>query len=186
MSAEQAKAHLATFLAETPASLAALRKSAAEHGQYAELLDLSVASLDPLWQWVTDRVAWRAGYRPPASSAEPPMTIDPARVEPAELLPFWFHSNPAQWATFSFDTLWLTDRLGRYLGEVLVAHAPRAKWKVGRSAKRNYIYQNHPVISGVGGDEIEPIETAGGLIHKHLMNRAGPTPRQRMAEWLAR
>jgi hypothetical protein len=186
MSAEQAKAHLATFLSETPASLAALRESVAEGGLAPERLDLSVESLDPLWRWVIGRVSWRDGYRPPRSSAEPPAPIDQSTVESDEMLPFWFRSNPAQWSTFSFETLWTTDRLGRYMGEVLVARAPTAKWKVGRSRVRNYVYQNHPVISGVGGDEIEPVETAGGLIHKHLMGRDALTPRQRMEEWLAR
>jgi hypothetical protein len=161
------------FVASLPARIERLRSlAAATGGPSADVLNLSVPSLDDLWRWGSSHLAWRRGAAPPADSAAVPEKLDLATVEPAEELPIWFLDSPATWGRFTKDSLWMINDLGCYLGEVVRAECPTARWKVGQSRRRGYIHQNRPVLDGLPVGVAEPISTTGGLAHEHLFGRA--------------
>ncbi|GGC05858.1 hypothetical protein [Cellulomonas carbonis] len=157
MSAAEAKAFLEQFLAHGPERLDALRRRLVADGAAREdELDLSAASLEPVWAWAVPRLSWRAGYEPPPLGMPGPR--GPAgELEPADELPEWFDARYHDAWRFSAKTLWVVDGVARYLAECLVAAVPGARWVVGRSRSKGYVYQNHPVVTGLPLDDVEPV-----------------------------
>lgn len=166
---QQAADYLETFLGVMQDRLDLLReRSAANGGPSPEVLDGSVESLGPLWEWALGQVSWRAGYRP-VPPGEPPPPIDLTTVEPATQLPEFYEDWPQSWAQFTGSTLWLMDGLGRYVGEVLCRSLPKARWRVGSSRVKGYIHQNRPVVGPIpAGDVFEPNGFAFALVRRHL------------------
>lgn len=174
LTARQAQEQLRLFCAETPQRLDELREVVGSTGgPAASALDLSPGSLGPLWEWARPRLAWREGWQPPVG-AEPPRRIAPEELEPAEVLPSWFDPAVPGWATFSAPTLWLVDGIARYLGECLIAEVPRARWGVGRSLRRSYVYRNHPVVQRLPIGECQPMVLVANTARRALTPSTGP------------
>jgi hypothetical protein len=174
MSRAEGKAFLDRFLRETPEQLERLRElAAATGGPRPEELDLTPASLTPLWTWAMPRLRWRSGYTPPPLG-EPGGRVPPEALEPEDQLPSWFDAGIPGWARWSADSLWLIDGLARYLGETLIAHVPRAKWVAGHARTKGYMYQNHPVVTGLPTDDSEPMDSVGVIAARELLQLPGP------------
>lgn len=180
----RARAYLAEFINEMEPCLDRLRsRSESTGGPSAAELDLSPASLDPLWDWARTGFAWREGYEPPAHTGLPGPRIE--AIEPLEELPSWFqdpglHSD----ARFSFDTVWLIDGLGRYLGETAVRHLDGFSWRVGHSRVKHYQFENQPVIAGPP-DEVQPFNLMSGAAN-WVLNPARPVEAPTLAETFER
>lgn len=173
MTRAEGKAYLQQFLGENDAALARLHEQAAGSGG-PTTLDLSPASLGPLWDWAVPRASWRDGWVP-VPLGEMPGQIYAQDLEPADQLPSWF-AFPSVNARFSAETLWLLDGLGRYLGQTLVASVPGAKWVAGHNRHKGYMYENHPVVR-IGPQEWEPMHSAGIVLGRALAPwSAGPGP----------
>lgn len=169
---QEAKAYLSEFCAENPERIDELRRRAASGGGPSpHELDLSPASLEPLWAWARPQLAWREGYRPPVG-AEPPRRVSTDELEPPAQLPSWFDPAVPGWSTYSAATLWLIDGLARYFGECLVATVPSARWAVGHARRKGYAYQNHPVVSGLPSGECEPMWVVAVTVQKALTSAA--------------
>lgn len=175
LSRSEAKAFLDRFLGETPDRLAWLRELAATSGgPAADRLDLTPASLDPLWAWAAPRLSWRDGYTPPAPG-EPGGRVPLDVLEPEDQLPTWFDPVVPGWARWSADSLWLIDGLARYLGETLVVQIPTARWVAGHARTKGYIYQNHPVVTGLPSDDSEPMASVAIVASRVLLPTPGPS-----------
>jgi hypothetical protein len=186
LSDKEAQAYFDKFIGAMPSQLDRLRQmSESTGGPTAKDLDLSINSLQPIWEWAAGRVAWRPGYVG-APAGEPQPLVDLATVEPAQDLPEWFSDWPQLWAQFSAPTLWLIDGFGRYLGETLVASFPGAKWKIGKSHVKGFVFQNHPVVSKVPlvGD-VEPIRSTFSFVRQQLDGRSYATPYELLSRWAA-
>lgn len=165
MGRHEATVFLGDFLACHEASL---RRFAVEIG---EELPLSEASLDQVWLLTAPKFAWREGYEPPEFGRPGPRIGVESLELPGEL-PMWFHHpSSAGYARFSADTLWLLDGVGRFLGEILIREAG-GRWAVGHSALKGYVFQNQPVIEGVGRELLNPIQISSVLASRAL--RQGP------------
>ncbi len=172
MSKAEASAYLEQFLREMPSALERLRTHCSATG--GPDLDGSVPSLDELWAWARPQFQWREGYVPPALG-QPGAQISADELEPTDALPSWFHHpSAAGYARYSAETLWLVDGLARYLGEVVVADVPGAGWRVGNARRKGYLFQNQPVVGGLGGDEQSPLHTCGILVGRALRAESVP------------
>ncbi len=173
LSRAEGKAYVQQFLGENDAALSRLREQAAGSGG-PTTLDLTVASLGPLWAWAVPRASWRTGWVPLPPGEIPPR-LSPDDLEPADELPSWF-AFPGGDARFSAETLWLLDGLGRYLGQTLVANVPGATWVAGHNRHRGYQYENHPVVR-IGSTEWEPMQSAGIVLGRAIDPwSSGPGP----------
>ena len=172
MSRAEAQGYLARFLAEMDACVRrVVDEASATGGPAPDAWDRTPGSLGPVWEWAVPRLAWRAGYQPPAGGAPGPR-IAADELEPAEQLPSWFHHpSAASYALFSAGTLWLIDGLGRYLGETVIANAPRTRWAAGHARAKGYMFQNQPVVHGLA-DEGSPLHTTAIVVARAL--RADP------------
>ena len=151
MTPPEAKAFLAAFLDQTPQRLADLSEQCAlQGGPPPHVLDLSPASLAPLWEWAEPRMSWREGYQPPPLGSSAPR-IPREDIEPLDALPDWYDYDRGDWV-FSASTLRLIDGLARYLGECFLHDIPGTRWKVGKNRHKGYVYQNQPVITGLPDD----------------------------------
>ena len=82
MSRAQAQTFLDGFRGELTPRVAALRsEAAASGGPSPRELDLTPASLGPLWAWAAPRLSWREGYEPPPG--EPPVHAAPIVRSPS-------------------------------------------------------------------------------------------------------
>ncbi|UEL29913.1 hypothetical protein [Pseudarthrobacter sp. L1SW] len=137
----EAAAALQEFLKERGPALTLLRERLVEDGQDPQaLLDGSLESLVPLWRWLLSRLARR----------DAPGATDPASVPP-EMWPSWERFTTAEERTLSLESLTLLDGLVSYLAEVVLGHAPNARWDVARGPQKRYHLNNHPVlVSGTG------------------------------------
>lgn len=139
-------------------------------------LTFSLGSLDPVWDAVEPKLAWRAGYEPPPLG-QPGPRIDADQLERPEDLPSWFHHpSSAGYARFSADTLWLIDGAARYLGEVLIQTAG-GRWVSGSEQVTGYMYQNQPVITGIRPEPVSPMQTCSVLAARSLRQRVERGPR---------
>lgn len=134
--------------------------------------------------WAARRLSLREGYEPPALGMPGPR-IEAADLEPPDQLPSWFHHpSGAGYARFSQETLWLIDGLGRYAGNALVATVPGTRWKVGHAPAKGYMFQNQPVVAGLG-EEIMPIQACAVLADKALAG-GQRTLRDAFDNWVSR
>ena len=143
MSRRQAAAAFQEYLDERGPALQRLRDALTADGHDPDsLLDGMVESLIPLWRWIVSHLAWR----------DAPGATDPASV-PRKEWPSWERHTREEESTLSFESLVLLDGLVSYLGVVIQAHAPTARWEVARHRIRRYVVNQHPVlVSGVGGN----------------------------------
>lgn len=141
MTRAQAAAALQEFLDERAPALVRLRAALAEDGPRPEtLLDGSIESLTPLWQWLLSRFTLR----------DAPGATDPASVS-REAWPSWERHTYEEELTLSFESLVLLDGLVSYLADVVLAQALEARWEAARHPIKRYAYNNHPVlVSGAG------------------------------------
>lgn len=175
LSRPEARAFLDRFTSETPQHLDRLRERAgATGGPPPEQLDLTASSLNRLWTWAAPRFSWRDGYTPPAPG-EPGGRVSLDALEPEDQLPSWFDPLVPGWARWSADSLWLIDGLGRYLGQTLVEEIPGAKWVAGHSRTKGYLYQNHPVITGLPADDSQPMASVAIIASRVLLPTPGPS-----------
>jgi hypothetical protein len=162
------------FISEMPQQLNRLRElCATTGGPRPEQLDLTAPSLGPLWAWAAPRLSWRAGYTPPAPG-EPGGRVSPDTLEPDDQLPSWFDPIVPGWARWSASSLWLIDGLARYLGETLITEVPKSRWAAGHSRTKGYMYQNHPVVTGLPADDSEPMDSVAIIASRVLLPTPGP------------
>ncbi|MFC3689271.1 hypothetical protein [Aquipuribacter hungaricus] len=174
LSRPEAAAYLERFLGETPQALARTVELAASlDGPRPGIFDLSAASLDPLWGWAAPLLSWRDGYTPPAPG-EPGGRVPLDVLEPEDELPSWFDPVVPGWARWSAESLSLIDGLARYLGETLVREVPTARWVAGHARARGYMYQNHPVVTGLPVDDSEPMASVAVIASRVLLPTPGP------------
>lgn len=169
MTKPEARAFLERFLAEMPARMEWLTGLCQDSGGPSKSeLDYSAASLNALWAWAQPRFAWRSGYRAPTSRGEIEPRFNPDDLEGPGDLPSWFHHpSGLGLATFSSDTLWLIDALGRYLGESVVRSIPEARWASGATRPKGNMLANQPVVAGLL-DEDSPIFACVGMASRVL------------------
>lgn len=173
LSRSEAKSFLDRFQDETPERLAALRDlTSSTGGPHADQLDLTPASLEPLWSWAAPRLSWREGFTPPPLG-EPGGRVSPEELEPEDQLPGWFDPIVPGWARWSAGSLWLVDGLARYLGETLVTQVG-ARWAAGHARTRGYVYQNHPVVTGLRTDAVQPMASVAIIAGRVLQPTPGP------------
>ena len=185
MSKLEAEEYFQRFMAEMPACERRLADTAsATGGPSPQSLDHAPESLGRLWEWAATRLAWREGYEPPALGLPGPR-IDAEDLEPADQLPSWFHHpSGVGYARFSPETLWLIDGLGRYAGNTLVETVPGTRWKAGHARTKGYMFQNQPVVAGLG-EEIMPIQVCAVLASKALTG-GQRSLREAFDNWLSR
>ena len=140
-------------------------------GRFATSLDcrltFEVDSLAEVWSAVVPKLAWRAGYTPPALGQPGPRTSS-EQLEPPRDLPSWFHHpSGAGYARFSAETLWLIDGAARYLGETLV-RTVGGRWTSGNAQIQGYMFQNQPVMAGITADPVSPMQTTAVLVARAL------------------
>ncbi|WP_104090875.1 hypothetical protein [Cryobacterium sp. N19] len=169
MTSADAAEYLAGFLGVQPMSL----------DRFASTIDreltFSPGSLEPVWDAVEPKLAWREGYEPPALG-QPGPRIDADQLELPEDLPSWFHHpSSAGYARFSADTLWLIDGAARYLGELLI-QTIGGRWASGSERVKGYMYQNQPVLTGIRPEPVSPMQTCSVLAARSLRQRVERGP----------
>ncbi|MEX5235845.1 hypothetical protein [Kocuria arenosa] len=143
MTETQAVEALGEFLAERSPALTHLRSTMAGHGQPPEVvLEDSLDSIPPMWEWITARAA--------------DLGVDPRPLEEDPTRPSW-----PSWARHGMlvdphppaATLALVDGYISYLAQVITAAVPDAQWRVGEHIIGNYPMLNYPVLAA-GGHQI--------------------------------
>lgn len=133
---KQSVAALQEFLDERPRALEQLRESLTADGQDAQvLLDGTVESLVPLWQWTLRHL----------KGPQAPGATDPASV-PREEWPSWERYTREEEKVLSMESVRHIDGLVSYLAQVVQQHAPAARWAVARHKVKRYAFNNHPVL----------------------------------------
>lgn len=137
MTRAQSRAAFEEFVAERGPALTRLRDVMAADGlDPARMLDGSVESLVPLWQWVVSHLTGR----------EDPGATDPASV-PREVWPSWERYTWEEERTLSLESLVLLDGLVSYLAEVVMARVPAARWDIVHHKIKRYVVNNHPMLT---------------------------------------
>ncbi len=141
MTKKQSEAAFQEYLDERGPALASLRKALLADGQDPDvLLNGTIDSLVPLWRRILSSL----------TELDAPGATDPASV-PREVWPSWERYIFEEEKTLSLESLFLLDGLVSYLGDVVQAHAPEARWAIARHGIKRYMYNNHPVlVSGKG------------------------------------
>uniref|UniRef100_UPI000B41EB94 hypothetical protein n=1 Tax=Arthrobacter globiformis TaxID=1665 RepID=UPI000B41EB94 len=143
MTKKQSKAAFQEYLEERVPALERLRGSLAADGQDPDaLLDGSVESLVPLWQWILAHL----------TRADDPAATDTTSV-PREQWPSWARYGGETVGKLSLESLFLLDGLVSYLGDVVQQRAPGARWEIAHHRIKRYHLNKHPVlVSGTGED----------------------------------
>lgn len=171
MTPSEAGVYLNQFLGEMELSLDIIDKLMDSGRTFAP------ESLVPVWEAASARLAWRAGYKPPAQG-QPGPRINGERLEPAQELPSWFHHpSGAGYARFSAETLWLIDGTARYLGETIVRNKTGCRWAMGDARAKGYMLQNQPVIVGITPFPVSPMQTCSVLVSRALESSVEVGPR---------
>ena len=169
MTRSEARAYLELFIGEMEPSMARLASSVDCE------LTFSPDSLQHIWNALTPQLSWRSGYTPP-ELGQPGPRFDPEQLEAPGELPSWFHHpSGAGYARFSAGTLWLIDGAARYLGETIIRNAG-GRWSPGDAASKGYMYQNQPVLDGLGSDSLSPLQACAVLSARALRQRSEPGP----------
>jgi hypothetical protein len=138
MTPAQAADALDEFLAERGPALQHLCSTMAGHGLHLDtLLDGSVNSVGPVWQWITTR-ADEHGTDPRSLTEDPTRPSWPSWARHVRLAA---PHPPAQ-------TLALVDGFTSYLAQVISTAAPGVHWIVGQHRYGCYPMLNYPVLAG--------------------------------------
>lgn len=133
----QAAEALEDFICERGPSLEQLRATMGAHDPELEaLLTGTVASVDPVWVWLSAQ-AHEHGLDPQPSDKDPTRTGWPSWARHVMLV------NPHP----PTRTLALVDGFTSYLAEVISTAAPDAHWDSGRHRIENYPLLNYPVLT---------------------------------------
>ncbi|GAA1745660.1 hypothetical protein [Kocuria aegyptia] len=136
MDTKQAADALDAYLGERGPALQRLRSALADHGQEpGEMLDGSVYSVSPLWAWTTTRIT-ELGVAPM------PLVEDPTRPS----WPSWARHGRLVDPHPPAATLALVDGFASYLGQLISAAAPQARWRVGEHLIADHPLLNYPVL----------------------------------------
>ena len=73
---------------------------------------------------------------------------------------------------FSAPALWLVDGVARYFAEAVIGAVPGARWRAGNAGSKGYVHQNHPVVTGLPADDMEPMWTVL-ICAAHALNPTG-------------
>jgi hypothetical protein len=143
MTLRQAADALDEFLAERDRGLRRLRRALAAHGVSPEaVLNGTVESVAPLWEWITGRITG--------------LGVDPRPLDRDPTRPSW-----PSWARHGMlvdphppaQSLGLVDGFTSYLARLLTAAGPDARWLVGEHRIDDYPMRNYPVLAA-GGHQI--------------------------------
>ena len=133
----QADSALQEFLAERPPALEFLRAALQADAQDPhQLLDGSVESLAPVWEWTLSQL----------SGPEAPGATDPASV-PREAWPTWERFGTETEPFLSFESVRLLDGFVSYLAKVVEERSPGAQWQIGQHPNKRYRFRHHPVLA---------------------------------------
>ncbi|MHC5559270.1 hypothetical protein [Kocuria sp. U4B] len=133
----QAADALDEFLTERPAALERLRTAMAAYGLNPHaLLDGSVESAAPMWEWITARAA-ELGVDPRSLDQDPTRSGWPSWARHGMLV------DPHPPA----ETIALVDGFTSYLAQVLTTAVPEAQWLVGEHLIGCYPLLNYPVLT---------------------------------------
>jgi len=134
LSDAEAAAALQEFLDERGPALERFRQALEADGQDLDVvLDDTVKSLRPLWSWVMSVV------------------IERETEEMAVEAPSWLRYCVGSKPTLSRESVVIVDGLISYVCRVVERSAPHARWRVGQSPTKSWVWQNHPVLA-VGDD----------------------------------
>ncbi len=187
---KEAKAYLARFIAELPACrerLAGMLASAGADPGLAQSFDPE--AIDLIWQTAVAHwpMRWQDDYVHPPNTATPPIhkgTL--TALGPPHLLPSWFIHDRIHALRFHQDTLWVTDVLGRHLGEALIAWRPSLGWAPGPARPASNIDRGCPVVASPA-TWVNPLRAMQGLVHRQITGDvppdAGFTPRAMLERW---
>jgi hypothetical protein len=137
MTAQQAREAQKGFVAERATALQLLRTAPAEHGGTpAALLDGTLGSVAPVWEWIAGRCA-------ELGVARESLEEDPTR----DSWPGWARHGKLVDPHPPARTLALLDGFVSYLAEVIVAEVPGARWRVGEHPISDHPLVNYPVLA---------------------------------------
>ncbi|MEX5236726.1 hypothetical protein [Kocuria arenosa] len=137
MDARQAADALDVYLDERAAALERLRTAVAGHGRDPDkMLDSSVYSVSPLWAWINAR-AGQLGMDPHS------LTDDRSRSS----WPSWARHGRLVDPHPPTATIVLVDGFASYLGQIISAAAPEARWEVGEHVIADHPLLNYPVLA---------------------------------------
>ncbi len=137
MDARQAADALDVYLDERAAALERLRTAMAGHGRDPDrMLDSSVYSVSPLWAWISAR-AGQLGMDPHS------LTEDRSRSS----WPSWARHGRLVDPHPPAETIVLVDGFASYLGRIISAAAPEARWEVGEHVIADHPLLNYPVLA---------------------------------------
>lgn len=136
-------------------------------GPPGEALDLSGASLRPMWAWARRRFTRRPAGRP------------------AGALPLWY-GDPRAWTPHWWDdgSIWLADAVIAYFAEALRTASPDGAWAVGHDVEEpeHYAYEGQPVLVGLGVAEVHPWTLVGNTVGRVGSGTAGDDDLYRLWE----
>lgn len=137
MTGAQALDALDTFIAERGPALEQLRSTMAAHGLDSDvLLDGTVESVGPLWEWITTRTdELGVDLRP--------LSDDPTRLS----WPSWARHVLLVDPHPPARTLALVDGFTSYLVQVITTEVPGTQWLVGEHIIADYPMHNYPVLA---------------------------------------
>ncbi|WP_368796074.1 hypothetical protein [Kocuria sp. CPCC 205258] len=143
MTQRQAADALDEFLAERPRALQRLRRALAAHGLPPDpVLDGTVESVAPLWEWITGRIT-ELGVDPR------PLYEDPTRPS----WPSWARHGMLVDPHPPAEALGLVDGFTSYLARLLTTAVPEARWLAGEHRIDDYAMRNYPVLAA-GGHQV--------------------------------
>ncbi|OUM84488.1 MAG: hypothetical protein BAA01_03510 [Bacillus thermozeamaize] len=123
------------------------------------LLDVSPASLKPLWRWYLEvALAWLP---------RPREEFEEKYNRASGYLRRKMLTDPIHQMVLSPESKSLAMDIGIYFGEVFVRNHAGVEWVLNR--KRRFTDTHHPVLSGFGKNSFfNPIEQVRGLVHGTL------------------
>lgn len=140
MTPQQAASALEEFLAERARALGHLRSSMTAAGlDPDEVLDGSVESVAPVWEWITARLT-ELGVDPR------PLDEDPTRPS----WPSWSRHGKLVDPHPPAAALAMVDGFVSYLAGVITTAVPQARWRVGEHMISDYPMLNYPVLAADG------------------------------------
>jgi hypothetical protein len=173
LSKKEAQALFDAYVAAHPRWLEEFFAEVRRRGGPVELLDFSVESLLPLWEWVF------ANHRLPErpSSDQEMRASDP---------PYWYEFRPPVGQELGPDLSRFATLLGAYHAEIIFRAKPASRWVIGGGGKRAALFRE-PLLEIAGDGELPVTESAVYAMWRSLRGESDTTPqslRDRIARWL--